>query len=128
MIIDLPQGWTGTDGLGFPIVSPTGMVPGGKWPAVNMAIMSTSTLKAKEIWHDPEYRVQPRRRRRPAKSLRAITCLSPRFAASEVVKECDGDDDYSKTKTYAIATRDNIIVIRFSAESSGDYDAHIAAF
>lgn len=127
LIIDLPQGWTGTDGLGFPIISPTGMVPGGKWPAVNMAIMSTSTLKAKEIWQDPEYRYSLADDA-ACKELARSYVLVAKVRASEVVKECDGDDDYSKTKTYAIATRNNIIVIRFSAESSSDYDAHIAAF
>ncbi len=127
LIIDLPQGWTGTDGLGFPIISPEGMVPGGKWPAVNMAIMSTSTLKAKEIWQDPEYRYSLADDA-ACKELAHNYVLVAKVRASEVVKECDGDDDYSKTKTYAIATRDNIIVIRFSAESSNDYDAHIAAF
>ncbi|MGI0020962.1 MAG: hypothetical protein ACREAY_10885 [Nitrososphaera sp.] len=126
LIIDLPQGWTGTDGLGFPIVSPTGMVPGGKWPAVNMAIMSTGALKAKEIWQDPEYSYSLNSDA-ACKELARNYVLVAKVRASEVVKECD-DQDYSKTKTYAIATRDNIIVIRFSAESSNDYDAHIAAF
>ena len=127
LIIDLPQGWTGTDGLGFPIISPEGMVPGGKWPAVNMAIMSTSTLKAKEIWQDPEYRYSLTDDA-ACKELARNYVFVAKVRASEVVKECGGDDDYSKAKTYAIATRDNIVVIRFSAESSDDYDAHIAAF
>ena len=46
---------------------------------------------------------------------------------SEVVKECK-DSNYSKTKTYALATRDNINVLRLSASSSKEYDAHIGEF
>lgn len=48
VVIDLPKGWTGSTKIGFPLLSPTGFSEGGKWPAVNMAIMSTSVLKAKE--------------------------------------------------------------------------------
>lgn len=102
-IIYLPQDWTGTDGLGFPIVSPEGMVPGGKLSAVNMAIMSTSMLKAKEIWQGPEYRYSLADDM-ACRELAGNYVLVARVRASEVVKECDGDDEYSKIKTYAIAT------------------------
>jgi hypothetical protein len=127
LIIDLPPGWTGTGDLGFPIVSPTGIVPGGDWPAVNMAIMSMGASKAKEMWQDPDYRYTLASDA-ACKELSRSYVLVAKVRASEVVKECDGDDDYSKTMTYALATRDNIIVIRYSAESSKDYDAHIKEF
>jgi hypothetical protein len=127
LIIDLPPGWTGTANLGFPIVSPTGIVPGGDWPAVNMAIMSTGASKAREMWQDPDYRYTLASDA-ACKELSRSYVLVAKVRASEVVKECDGDDDYSKTMTYALATRDNILVIRYSAESSKDYDAHIKEF
>lgn len=46
---------------------------------------------------------------------------------SEIVKEYN-DSDYSKTKTYALAIRDNTIGVRFSINSSKEYDAHIGEF
>ncbi|MEO9295403.1 MAG: hypothetical protein ABI347_07370 [Nitrososphaera sp.] len=126
IVIDFPKGWTGSDKLGFPLVSPTGFVEGGKWPAANMAILSTSSIKAREMWQDPAYRYSLNDDAACKELSRSYVIIS-KVRASEVVKECD-DSDYSKTKTYAIATLDNIIVIRFSASSSKEYASHIGEF
>lgn len=48
VVIDFPQAWTGSAKMEFPLSSPTGFVEEGKWPAANMAVMSTSLPKAKE--------------------------------------------------------------------------------
>ena len=126
IIIDFPKEWAGSTKMGFPLLSPTGFAEGGKWPAVNMAIMSTSTLKAREAWQDPNYRYSLNKDA-ACKELSRDYVVVSKVRSSEVVKECK-DSDYSKTKTYALATRDNIIVIRFSANSSKEYDAHISEF
>ena len=126
IVIDFPKGWTGSTKTGFPLLNPTGFVEGGKWSAVNMAIMSTSALKAREAWHDLNYRYSLNDDT-ACKELSRDYVIIRKVRSSEVVKECK-DSDYSKTKTYALATRDNIIVIRFSANSSKEYDAHISEF
>lgn len=126
IVIDFPKGWMGSTKIGFPLLSPTGFSEGSKWPAANMAIMSTSALKAREAWQDPNYRYSLNDDV-ACKELSRDYVIISKIRSSEVVKECK-DSDYSKTKTYALATRDNIIVIRFSADSSKEYDAHISEF
>ena len=88
--------------------------------------MSTSVTKASEIWHDPGYHYSFNSYQ-ACKQLTRNCVLVAKVRASEVVKECV-DEDYRKTRAYAIATRDSIIVIRFSVEPSDDYDAHINEF
>lgn len=126
LAIDFPKGWTGSDKIGFPIVGPDGFVPGGQWPSVNMAVMSTDAAKAKEMWQNPNYRYSLNSNSACEELARDYVMVG-KVRASEVVKECK-DSDYSKTKTYSIATKDSIIVIRLSADSSKGYDSHVKEF
>ena len=107
----------------FPLLSPTGLVEGGKWPAANMAVMSTSLPKAKVAWQDSNCRYSLNSDA-ACKELGRDYVIVSKGRASRIVKEYN-DSDYSKTKTYVLAIRDNIIVVRFSTNSSMEYNAHI---
>lgn len=121
--IDFPDGWKGSRAFSYPLVSPESF---SAWPSVTMSVMTVDTQSAKVLWQDPNFKKSSLD---PCKELARnyVTINNNKMRVSEVIKVCE-NDSFARTKTYSFATRDNIIIVTFNANSTASYDRHITEF
>jgi hypothetical protein len=119
--IDFPDGWRGSRAFSYPLVSPESF---SGWPSVTMSVMTVDTQSAKVLWQDPNFKKSALD---ACKELARNYVTINKMRVSEVIKVCE-NDSFARTKTYSFATRDNIIIVTFNANSTASYDRHITEF
>lgn len=127
LTVKFPEGWTGIDYLGSPLVSPDGVLKDGGmsgWPEVSMMVVTMKRSGLEGMISDS------------ADDGAGDGCktLSTRYLsmegmnALENIKECVSDDMYAKSKVYIIPTEDKIAVLAYSVTSAEKFDEYLPAF
>lgn len=119
--IDFPKGWKGPRAYGYPLVSPESF---SGWPSATMSVIAVDTATAKTLWQNPDFKKSALD---SCKELARNYVPMNGMRISEVVKACD-NDSFARTKTYSFATKDNIILVTFNANSTASYDKYITEF
>ncbi|NWG37475.1 hypothetical protein [Nitrososphaera sp.] len=127
LTVEFPDGWTGIDYLGSPLVSPDGVLEDGGmagWPEVSMmaVVMKRSGLEgmiSDAADDESDYGCK-------TLSTRYVTMQG--VNAIENVKECASDGNYAKSKVYIMPTQSQIAVLAYSVTSAEKYEDYLPAF
>lgn len=127
LTVRFPDGWTGIDYLGSPLVSPDGVLKDGGmegWPEASMmvVVMKRSGLEgmiSDSASDGADY---------GCKTLSTKYVTMQGMNALENVKECASDGSYAKSKVYIIPTESKIAVLAYSVTSEDKFDQYLPAF
>ncbi len=127
LTVRFPDGWTGIDYLGSPLVSPDGVLKDGgmeSWPEVSMmvVVMKRSGLEgmiSDSAGDKDDYGCN-------TLSTNYITILG--MNALENIKECASDGNYAKSKVYIIPTESKVAVLAYSVTSEDRFEQYLPEF
>lgn len=127
LTVEFPDGWTGIDYLGSPLVSPDGVLEDGgmaEWPEVSMMVVVMKRSGLEGMISDAA----------DDESDDGCKTLSTRYTvvqgvnALENVKECTSEGMYAKSKVYIIPTQSQIAVLAYSVTSEEKFEEYLPAF
>lgn len=127
LAVEFPDGWTGIDYLGSPLVSPEGVLEDGGmagWPEVSMMAVVMKRSGLESMISDSA----------DDKSDYGCKTLSTKYVsmqgvnAIENVEECASEGVYAKSKVYIMPTQSRIAVLAYSVKSAEKYDEYLPAF
>lgn len=127
LTVEFPQGWTGMDYLGSPLVSPDGVIHDGGmsgWPEVSMmaVVMERSGLEG--MISDSAGDTSDN----GCRTLSTNYVIMQGLNALENIKECDSEGMYAKSKVYIIPTSAKVAVLAYSVTSLEKFEQYLPAF